>query len=192
MIKTPDMEAAVIVALGGNLLSRAGAPDETLRAALRDMSAAGVAPIRISRFYETPCFPAGAGPDYVNAVAVCGTPLSPEGVLEVLHRIEESYGRERETRWSGRTLDLDLLAFGQRVSPDPETARGWMDLPLDAQRERTPDRLVLPHPRIQDRGFVLIPLLDVAPDWVHPILQKSVRDMADALSEDEKSGIKAL
>lgn len=136
--------------------------------------------------------PIGAGPDYVNAVACVETSLSAEEMLAHLHAIEAAFDRRRESRWAARTLDLDLLDHGGAVVPDRETWFEWHDLPFEAQKSRAPDRLILPHPRLQDRGFVLVPLAEIAPDWRHPVLEKSAAELCAALAESERAGITAL
>lgn len=186
----PDQE--VLIALGSNqALEKAGSAD-ILRRALRDLGAKGVRVIRVSRFFTTPCFPAGAGPDYVNAAAVAETSLPPRALLEVLHEVEAGLGRERVTRWGARTVDLDLIAYGQGVLPDLTGFRAWLDLPPERQQTEAPQELILPHPRMQERGFVLVPLADVAPDWVHPVLGRSVRQMLEALPEDATKDVRSL
>lgn len=139
----------------------------------------------MSRLYTTPAFPAGSGPDFVNAVFSLTTDIGPETLLTILHEIESEAGRVREKRWGPRTLDLDLLAYGDLILPDLDVWTDWHDLPPEQQTEVAPDRLVLPHPRMQDRAFVLVPLADVAPTWVHPVLDLGVDDLLDAcLGED--------
>lgn len=137
--------------------------------------------VQASRFFRTPCFPAGAGPDYVNAAATFTFDGSAETLLRKLHAVEADFGRERQERWGQRSLDLDLIDFGSEVHPDASTYAEWRDLEPEAQKIRAPSELILPHPRIQDRAFVLVPLLDLAPDWVHPVLGFSVRQMTDRL-----------
>ena len=100
-----------------------------------------------------------------------------------LHTIESELGRVRKGRWGQRTIDLDLLAHGDRVCPDERTLRDWMGLPLDLQKNTAPDRLILPHPRMHERGFVLMPLADVAPHWVHPVLGQTVVQMLAGLPD---------
>ncbi|MEM5469018.1 2-amino-4-hydroxy-6-hydroxymethyldihydropteridine diphosphokinase [Celeribacter marinus] len=180
------------IALGGNLASDFGAPEDTLRAALNALSGAGVSVVSVSALYRTDCFPKGAGPDFVNACAHIESPFGAEPLLQILHEIEAAFGRTREVRWAGRPLDIDLIAMGAEVCPTPEIVRGWMGLPIDQQMKTAPDQLILPHPRLHERGFVLIPLRDVAPDWIHPLLGKTVTQMCDELPESERSGVKPL
>lgn len=181
-----------VVGMGGNLPSESGSPAATLGAALAELAAAGTMIRAVSRFYVTPCFPAGAGPDYVNAAVRVLASGGPEETLAVLHGIEAKFGRVRDTRWAGRTLDLDLFAAGDLVVPDAATQTAWRDLPPEEQARRAPERLILPHPRLQDRGFALIPMRDVAPDWVHPLLGQSVTALCAALPEQEIAAIRPL
>ncbi len=146
----------------------------------------------VSRLYETPCFPENSGPDYVNAVAILTTRLSAPGLLSRLHEIEAELGRERVVRWGQRTLDLDLLAYGEVIRPDPATFRHWMNLPLGEQLKAAPEQLILPHPRIQDRAFVLVPLAEIAPDWRHPVLGRTASQMRDELDPMDAAQIKPL
>lgn len=183
-----------LVAFGANLPFAGDPPEVTLRKALLALSAEGLEPIGVSRFFATPCFPAGAGPDYVNAAAVldCGEAVDLASVLARLHAVEARFGRERAQRWGMRTLDIDLLAMGDSVLPDAETQDRWRRLPPEAQVRTTPDRLILPHPRLQDRAFVLVPLAEVAPDWVHPRTGQSVRQMLAALPAEDREAVKPL
>ena len=131
----------------------------------------------------------GSGPGFVNAAVLASTALTPEALLRVLHRIEADHGRERLVRWGARTLDIDLLAMGDRILPDEATLRRWMELPPARQPVEAPDRLILPHPRLQDRAFELIPLAEIAPGWRHPLTGRSVAGMAAALREAERDAI---
>lgn len=177
------------IALGVNTPSAAGGPAATLLAALAELAARGLAPVAVSRFYRTPAFPPGTGADFVNAAALLRTAEAPEAILAMLHAIEAGFGRERRQRWGARTLDLDLLFVGDHVAPDSAGLARWIDMAPQEQARVAPDRLILPHPRLQDRGFVLIPLAEIAPDWRHPLTGISVSAMRDALDPAETAGI---
>jgi 2-amino-4-hydroxy-6-hydroxymethyldihydropteridine diphosphokinase len=181
-----------LVALGANLQSPVGSPQNTLQSALKSLVNSGAVIRATSPFYHTPAFPAGNGPDYVNAAVRIEKESTAEEMLDLLHRIEKDYGRERVQRWGQRTLDLDLIAAGELVLPDSETHARWRELSAEAQMQATPQELILPHPRMQDRPFVLVPLADIAPDWRHPVLGRTVLELRDALSEEELSAVRPL
>ncbi len=184
----------IFVALGANLPFETLTPEATLRSAVAALSAEGLELVTLSRFFATPCFPAGAGPDYVNAAAVLdgGGESDLASTLARLHAVEARFGRKRAQRWGMRTLDIDLLAMGDSVLPDVATQDRWRNLPPDAQIGTTPDQLILPHPRLQDRAFVLVPLADVAPGWVHPCTGLTVLQMLEALPQADRDAVKPL
>ena len=152
----------ILVALGGNLATLFGTPLSTLKAALAQMPDYGIDVSRCSSFYETPAVTPDAQPPYVNAVAVVETTMPASELLAALHRIEAQFGRRRHARWAARTLDLDLLDYDGQIVID-SGPRG-----LSAGTDQLP--LALPHPGIPDRGFVLVPLAEVAPEWRHPVM----------------------
>lgn len=181
-----------IIALGGNLPLGKMSPLETLQAAIKDVTHLLGEPCQTSRLFQTPCFPEGAGPDYINAVLTVETDLSAPDLLAKLHEIEQKYARSREQRWGMRTLDLDLIAYGETVLPNLEGYLFWRDLPLEQQKTETPKELILPHPRVQDRAFVLVPLCDVWPDWRHPILGKTAAELCAELPKSDQEALQAL
>ncbi|EEE37645.1 2-amino-4-hydroxy-6-hydroxymethyldihydropteridine pyrophosphokinase [Rhodobacteraceae bacterium KLH11] len=182
----------LVIALGANLSLRGHGPKVTLEHSLVAMAEAGLVIRATSRFFSTPCFPAGAGPDYVNAAVLVETDMVPQAVLALLHRIEHDFGRAREQRWGMRTLDLDLVCWGDQVLPDQAGYQHWLTLPPEEQARSAPDQLILPHPRLQDRAFVLVPVADVAPDWHHPVLGRTVAELLAALPPDDVAAITAL
>lgn len=181
--------ATALIALGANAPFDGHAPDETLRHALARLEAETAAVARFSRLWRTPAMPAGSGPDFVNAAAVLHWGGTPGELLSILHDIEALFGRVRRDRWGPRTLDLDLIALGETVLPDRATFEAWAALPPERQRREAPDRLILPHPRMHERAFVLIPLAEVAPDWRHPVLASTIAEMSGRLPEAERAGI---
>ncbi|MFK7874376.1 MAG: 2-amino-4-hydroxy-6-hydroxymethyldihydropteridine diphosphokinase, partial [Paracoccaceae bacterium] len=156
---------SVYIALGANVTSSHGPPALTINVAIQKLEAESLTISKQSIFYQTPAFPEGSGPDFVNAVIEVETTMSPDALLARLHEVEAELGRERHARWSARTIDLDLIAYGALILPDEKSYMDWLDAPLETQKNRAPERLILPHPRLQDRSFVLGPLCDIAPDW---------------------------
>ena len=181
-----------LIALGSNLGSASRGRAATLSAALAALATGGVTLRRVSRFFATPCFPTGAGPDYVNACAAIRTDADPAKLLQRLHDIEQDFGRARVQRWGSRSLDLDLIAMGGTVLPDRDTQDRWRALPPAEQTRVAPEGLILPHPRLQDRAFVLGPLADIAPHWMHPLLRQNVAQMLADLPPEDRAALRPL
>jgi len=157
----------ILIALGGNLPSpRYGAPRRTCDAALAALQAAGVRVVRRSRWYRSAPVPPSDQPPFVNGVVAVTTDLPPAELLALLHRIEAELGRTRRRRNEARIIDLDLLAYGDRVSAPGEAP-------------------VLPHPRLAERAFVVLPLAEVAPGWRHPVNGLGPAEMAARLPPEQ-------
>ncbi|MBX2865968.1 MAG: 2-amino-4-hydroxy-6-hydroxymethyldihydropteridine diphosphokinase [Leptolyngbyaceae cyanobacterium MAG.088] len=159
------METACAIALGSNL----GDSEQTIEASLARLNHADGLRLEVrSQLYKTA--PVGPPqPDFINACAIFHTVLPPEQVLQTLLLTEASFGRFRRERWGPRTLDLDLLLYGNQV----------MDTP----------RLVLPHARMHERAFVLVPLAEIAPDWQHPVRLCSINQL---LGQVDTAGVYPL
>ncbi len=185
-------EFNTVLALGANLPIAADSPRRTIALALEHLARAGLAVQRRSALYSTPAHPPGSGPDFVNAAVAIRTDLPPRKVLTILHEIESAFGRTRAGRWGPRTLDIDLIAMGDKVAPDPQTHAFWRALSPERQESDVPEELILPHPRLQDRAFVLVPMADVAPGWRHPLLGQDVAEMLEDLPRAAVAGIRRL
>lgn len=156
----------ILIGLGANLPSSAGAPDATLRAALAELAMHEIRVIEVSPLYRSPAWPDPNDPDYANAVANIETGLDLQRLMARLHETETVFGRKRSARNAPRTLDLDLIDYKGLIS------------------EGAP---ALPHPRTSSRNFVLIPLRDVAPRWTHPVTNESVEVLIAKLPPAERS-----
>ncbi len=178
-----------LIAVGSNLASQAGSVQQNIVVALELLARESLTVVAMSRLFRTPAFPPGSGPEFINAALSVATTLSPVEVLDCLHRVEAALGRVRRQRWEARVIDLDLLSYGDKVLPDAAVVRRWIMLGTEMAAKEVPDRLILPHPRLHERGFVLVPLMDIAPDWQHPLLGKTVREFHAALSESDHRGI---
>lgn len=154
--------AMVLIGLGANLASPTGPPAQTICAALQRLDRMGVKILSVSSFYQTSAWPDPSDPAFVNAVAAVNTDLQPVELLDLLHEVETAFGRLSSAPNAPRTLDLDLLDYDGVV-------RGG--------------RLTLPHPRMTERSFVLVPLREIAPHWRHPVSQQTVEDLILQLSD---------
>jgi len=183
----------ILIAMGANQPAGTMAPKNTLEHAIAMMGEFRLVVVAVSQWYKTPAFPPGAGPDFVNAAVRVETDLDPKDVLAALHRIEDALGRTRQARWEPRVCDLDLIAFGDRVLPDREAVAALMGVgPEVAGAMPAPAELILPHPRMHERGFVLVPICDVAPDWSHPILGQTALALRDQLSDAALAEVEPL
>ncbi len=150
----------------------------------------------VARLYQSKAFPKNSGVDYINTVVIGRCFHSPKQILADLHGLEATFGRTPKTlgfdgldanRWAARVLDLDLLFYGAQVLPNRAVFGQWRGLALSEQMRIAPTQLILPHPRIQDRAFVLCPLADVAPDWHHPVLGKTAGQMLEDLPREARA-----
>ena len=183
----------LIVAFGANQATLKSDPTSTIRASLDDLEKNSPVFIqRVSRMFVTKAFPLGSGPDFTNAAALISTDLASQEILPVLHGVEAKFGRNRDIRWGPRSLDLDFIGRGDQILPDRATVMSWMKAKPVEDVIPAPDQLILPHPRLHERAFVLGPLQDVAPDWIHPILDKSVPEMFANLPKDDRESMKII
>lgn len=182
----------VFLAFGSNIFGDLLKSTELVKVSYRLLFSAGVRIVKKSTFYQTPGFPAGEGPDYINSVVCAVTDLSAQDLLKVLHRIEKDCGRERNARWGARSLDIDLLDYAGQILPDRAGFEHWRDLSLQDQQRYWPDQLILPHPRICDRAFVMIPLQEVAPEWVHPVTDQTVSQLLDRLPASDRADVRVF
>ncbi|WP_386684366.1 2-amino-4-hydroxy-6-hydroxymethyldihydropteridine diphosphokinase [Loktanella sp. R86503] len=189
-----DMKGDIaLILLGSNTSSGNNLPRSfVLNGRQQLLKALGIGADIFSGLYSSPAFPAGIGPDFVNAAMAIRTTLPPADLLAILHKIEAEAERTREVRWGPRTLDLDLIGVGDAVFPDIAVQSHWRNLPAKRQGVEAPTELILPHPRMQDRAFVLVPLAQVAPDWVHPVLGQSIVQMRDALPASDLAEIRPI
>lgn len=164
----------ILIGVGGNRVGgEVGGVLASLQQALKLFPSYGVELCACSSWYRTA--PMGDVPQesYVNAVVSVATFLPPRELLSTLHRIEKRFARHRsgEPRWGARTLDLDLLAYGEEV---------------------VSDSMLLPHPGMSERAFVLGPLVEILPDWIHPVSGKSSREMFTCLPGRDRFSIEKI
>ncbi len=144
--------ARAYIGLGANLPFDGVAGPALLAQALKSLQSAGFTPLAVSNVWQTMAWPPSDQPDYYNAAVATATGgASPQALWQTLRQIELRFGRDRRERWAARTLDLDIIAIEGVIGTFGE--------------------ITLPHPRMHIRAFVLAPLMEIAPDWRHPVLK---------------------
>jgi len=154
------MNHSVYLALGTNLGDRIA----NLRAAIKALPSE-VKVIAESKVYETPPWGYENQPAFLNMAIKCETTLAPEFLLKRLKQLEVQLGREQSFHWGPRLIDIDILFYD--------------DLILESES------LNIPHPHLQERGFVLVPLADIAPNFVHPVLKQTVKELLSGVDTDD-------
>tara|TARA_R110002072_G_scaffold49863_31_gene135101 strand:+ start:11922 stop:12461 length:540 start_codon:yes stop_codon:yes gene_type:complete len=160
----------IIIAFGANLAHPLhGEPRNIFSVAFKRLQALGLPLQKVSPYFRSAAWPPSDQPWYVNGVALLDAPAEWDAgqVLSCLHQVEAEMGRVRAARNAARVLDLDLLDFNGLVRRQPG------------------DWPVLPHPRLQDRAFVLLPLRELLPDWRHPVSGEDLATLIAALPADQ-------
>ncbi len=161
----------IILGIGANLpYAKIGPPRASCGMALNMLEKSDIYIDQRSPWYESKPVPVSDQPWYVNGVVTVTTSLQPSALMQRLLAIELGLGRERSVPNAPRTLDLDILAYGDRIIDEADDS----DL-----------KLKIPHPRMHIRSFVIIPLCDISPTWVHPVLQRAAAALRDDLPPDE-------
>ncbi|NKD54360.1 MULTISPECIES: 2-amino-4-hydroxy-6-hydroxymethyldihydropteridine diphosphokinase [unclassified Haematospirillum] len=160
---------SVFVAFGANLAGPCGSPAQAFDAAVTLLERHSVPVTQRSSLWESAPVPRSEQPWYVNAVVQVDTDLAPHDLLGLLHRIESAMGRVRSEANASRAIDLDLLAYHAQVIG-----------------QKGGEGLMLPHPRLHERAFVLFPLQEIAPNWIHPVSGACIPDMTAALDPSQE------
>jgi 2-amino-4-hydroxy-6-hydroxymethyldihydropteridine diphosphokinase len=149
----------ILIALGANLPGHHGGPEETLVATRDNLIARGLNVVAFSSIWMTAPVPVSDQPWYRNAMLAVETDMGAQVLMELLHEVEQDFGRVRDpnNRNAARVLDLDIVAYNSNVLNQ--------------------DKLTVPHPRMSERAFVLYPLQEIAPDWLHPVSKCSVSEL---------------
>jgi 2-amino-4-hydroxy-6-hydroxymethyldihydropteridine diphosphokinase len=155
---TPTEYSHSAIALGSNI----GESQAILEGALKTLEQTpGITIKAKSSWYKTAPVGGPSQPDYLNGAAILQVQLSPEQLLKTLLEIEQEFGRVRQERWGPRTLDLDILLFDDLIVETPD--------------------LQIPHPRMTERAFVLVPLAEIAPDWIEPVTGEPISQLVQKL-----------
>lgn len=150
-----DSNSAILIAYGSNLpsvtmIAESWSASQAFAQVVKTLQERGLIVNKISRLWRSMAWPDASQPPYVNAVMSVDTRLEPQALLHLLHDVEVTAGRVRNVRNAPRILDLDIIAYGRIVLHD--------------------GGVILPHPRAHERAFVMGPIVDIFPDWLHPVL----------------------
>lgn len=156
---------SAFVALGSNLEDR----ENNLKQAIEKVRVAGIVPVKVSAFIETEPYGVTDQPSFINAVMKVETDKSPIELLRTLLAIEQNMGRIRKRHWGERNIDLDLIFYEDVIM--------------------TSEELTLPHPDMQNRVFVLLPMAEIARDYMHPVLKKSMEQLKNDLLQKLEANI---
>ena len=157
-VRSAPLDEAIILAVGGNLAGDYPSLEALLEAALSAILSAKLRIVRRSGWWRSAAWPDPGAPAYLNGVAIVETGLSPPELLARILGLEATFGRSRAEPNAPRTLDIDLIAYGRSVIDQPG--------------------LTVPHPRAHERLFVMGPLAEIAPEWVHPVLGSTAAELA--------------
>ncbi len=160
--------AIAYLGLGSNLGDRVGFVQQATSLLAGDEN---IKLVSTSSFYETEPWHFKTDNWFVNAAIAISTTYYPSQLLKVCHRIEAQLGRDRthESGYNDRTIDIDILFYDNKIISENEDGM----------------ELIIPHPRVHERAFMLVPLLEVAPSYVHPVLNKTISDIYDELDDPE-------
>tara|TARA_Y100000590_G_scaffold444147_1_gene574559 strand:- start:1647 stop:2159 length:513 start_codon:yes stop_codon:yes gene_type:complete len=163
----------IFVGIGSNLNSSFGDRFKNINFALSFLESYQINIIKKSNFYETPSYPNNKDPKFINIAASISTTLPPVDLVSVLLFIEEKLERKRNFKNEPRTCDIDLLDYNGQV--------------IDFKYNNLD--FTVPHKELSQRNFVLFPLKEICPQWLHPKTRKNIDELIDALSDDDKKSI---
>ncbi|MCF6292757.1 MAG: 2-amino-4-hydroxy-6-hydroxymethyldihydropteridine diphosphokinase [Robiginitomaculum sp.] len=158
------------IAFGANVPGCSGSPGETIMAAMQSLDCVDIQFIRSSSLWTSPAWPDPSEPEFTNTVALFMSHLSPLRLINKLLKCEAHFGRTRRAKNAPRTIDVDLVSYGQKVS--------------------LTTRVQLPHPRVHERAFVLLPLQEIAPKWHLPGTHRTVSELLAQLDPNDRQQTK--
>ena len=170
----------VLIGLGSNFPGPWGKPGKALKHALKQLDGGNISVCAVSGVYKTEAIGQTRQPAYRNAVALIETSIPAPALLRRLKQIEREAGRRGGRPWGARTLDLDILDYKGLMVNWPKTRR---------RQRAMPGSLILPHALLHERPFVLLPLLDVAPNWRHPALKVTAKALWARLADDKEGRV---
>jgi 2-amino-4-hydroxy-6-hydroxymethyldihydropteridine diphosphokinase len=190
-------DSQILVALGANSRGVWGQPSETLERALVELKRLGIIVLNRSPVYETAPIGGGRQPSYLNAVIQIHSPFPPATLLRHFKALERLAGRRFGRHWGPRPLDLDIIdarwnVTGWRSVPEANKLTGKFETRIKDRSQkprRVAGRLILPHPEIAHRAFVLIPLRDVSPHWYHRALHRSISQL---IAQAHRKGMRTV
>lgn len=181
----------IIISLGSNVTSRWGTTQSSLLQALTELEREGVRVLRCSRLYRTKPYGLTNQPDFTNAVALIHTSRPPRALLSLLKSVERRAGRgsSSSVRWGPRPLDLDIVDYNRRILNCAKCNMQVFNCSRVYVNRRPEGSLILPHPGVAFRPFVLVPLQEVAPFWHHPVTGLTAAQMLKKLHLEDEGGI---